>query len=137
MENKFHLSLPCLDIQDTKEFYKANLEVNLGRFSENWLDIDLFGHQVTFTKAGNFDFNNPNYVFEGKILPSFHFGIIISKDKWQALYEKLSEKNLDIVTQALFLKGKPGEHLSFFVQDPNGYVIEFKSFKETNEVFVR
>lgn len=135
MENRFHLSLPCLDIQDTKEFYTTNLEVNLGRFSENWLDIDLFGHQVTFTQAGKFDFNNPNYVFEGKILPSFHFGIIISNDKWQTLYDKLNRKYLDIVTQALFLKGKPGEHLSFFVQDPNGYIIEFKSFKETNEVF--
>ena len=72
---------------------------------------------ITSSQAGKFNFNNPNYVFEGKILPSFHFGIIIDVDTWGKIYAKLNEQNLELVTQATFLKGKKGEHLSFFIKD--------------------
>ena len=34
-----------------------------------------------------------------------------------------------------FLKDKIGEHHSFFVNDPNGYTVEFKCFTNSNEVF--
>lgn len=135
MDTKFHLSLPCNSIKETRKFYMDDLELACGRSSEKWLDVNLCSHQVTFTEAGKFNFNNPNYVFEGKILPSFHFGVIVDIDTWGTIYSKLTSKNLDIVTQATFLKDKLGEHLSFFVKDPNDYMLEFKSFKEAEAVF--
>lgn len=135
MENLFHLSLPCTDVEDTKKFYIEIVGAILGRHSNNWVDVNLFGHQITFTQAGKFNFNNPNYVFEGKILPSFHFGIILDIDTWGTMYSKLNKLKLELVNQATFLKNKPGEHLSFFVKDPNGYMLEFKSFKEPKQVF--
>lgn len=135
MDTKFHLSLPCNNIEETRKFYIDDLGLTCGRSSEKWLDINIYSHQVTFTEAGKFNFNNPNYVFEGKILPSFHFGVIVDVDTWGTIYSKLTSKNLDIVTQATFLKDKLGEHLSFFVKDPNGYMLEFKSFKEGDAVF--
>lgn len=135
MSANFHLSLPCLDIKATRDFYVNNIGALLGRHTENWLDINLFNHQITFTNAGKFNFNNPNYVFEGKILPSFHFGVIVDVDTWGQIYAKLNEKDLELVTQATFLKDKKGEHLSFFIKDPNGYMLEFKSFKDSNSVF--
>ncbi|WP_299886988.1 VOC family protein [uncultured Lacinutrix sp.] len=135
METLFHLSLPCINVEQTKKFYIETVGAILGRHSNNWVDINLFGHQITFSQAGKFNFNNPNYVFEGKILPSFHFGIILNVDKWGVMYSKLNTLNLEIVTQATFLKNKHGEHLSFFVKDPNGYMLEFKSFNKPNEVF--
>ena len=135
MENLFHLSLPCKNLIETKMFYVDTLGAALGRFENNWLDIDLFRHQVTFTKAGNFDFTNPSYKFEGKILSSFHFGIILEKDAWDKVYYKLKIQDLDITTHATFLKNKPGEHESFFVKDPNGYMIEFKCFKNPKDIF--
>ncbi|MBV1922785.1 MAG: VOC family protein [Flavobacteriaceae bacterium] len=135
METLFHLSLPCTDVEETKRFYIESVGAALGRHSNNWVDINLFGHQITFTQAGKFNFNNPNYVFEGKILPSFHFGIILNVDTWGAIYSKLNALNLELVAQATFLKNKSGEHLSFFVKDPNGYMLEFKSFKESKQVF--
>lgn len=136
MDTKFHLSLPCNSIKETRKFYIDDLELACGRSSEKWLDVNLYSHQVTFTEAGKFNFNNPNYVFEGKILPSFHFGVIVDVDTWGTIYAKLTSKNLDIVTQATFLKDKLGEHLSFFVKDPNDYMLEFKSFKEVDAVFL-
>ncbi|WP_458628729.1 hypothetical protein [Winogradskyella sp. PC D3.3] len=81
MESSFHMSLPCLSVEDTKNFYTNNIGASIGRTSENWLDINLFNHQLTFIQAEKFNFNSPNYVFEGKLLPSFHFGVIIDVEK--------------------------------------------------------
>ena len=134
MQAPFHMSLPCLNIKETKGFY-ANIGASLGRKNQNWMDVNLFGHQITFIKAEKFNFNSPNYVFEGKILPSFHFGIILDYKTWETIYEKLKSLGLDLVTEATFLKDKAGEHTSFFVKDPNDYMLEFKSFKNLNDMF--
>ena len=135
MNTTFHISLPCTDVKATKNFYKYVIGGAIGRFNDNWLDINLFGHQLTFTSAGKFNFNNPNYVFEGKILPSFHFGIILDKKNWQEVYSRLKTQKLELVEKATFLKGKAGEHSSFYVKDPNEYLLEFKSFKDPKEIF--
>ena len=135
MESSFHMSLPCLSVEDTKNFYTNNIGASIGRTSENWLDINLSNHQLTFIQAEKFNFNSPNYVFEGKLLPSFHFGVIIDVEKWGELYAKLNHLNLKVVTQTTFLKDKIGEHLSFFIKDPNDYMLEFKSFKDSKEIF--
>ena len=135
METKFHLALPCNDIAETKAFYQEVIQANLGRHTENWLDVDLFGHQLTFTQSGNFSFDFKNYRLEDYILPSFHFGVIVPAPVWSDLYTRLSQMDLEITTEATFMKDKIGEHLSFFVQDPNGYMVEFKSFKEATDIF--
>lgn len=127
--------MPCSDIKQTKHFYENIIGANIGRKSNNWIDVNLYGHQVTFTKAGKFNFNNPNYIFEGKILPSFHFGIIIEKEEWNKLYDRLSDLELEIVNKKTFLNGKKGEHKSFFIKDPNEYMLEFKMFVNKEEVF--
>jgi hypothetical protein len=76
------MSLPCLSVKDTKNFYINIIGASLGRSAQNWVDVNLFNHQLTFIKAAKFNFNNPNYVFEDKILPSFHFGVIVDIDNW-------------------------------------------------------
>lgn len=63
MNTIFHLSLPCLSISNTIEFYKNELGCEIGRSTENWVDVNLFGHQTTFTKAGKYSFNSPDYIF--------------------------------------------------------------------------
>ncbi len=135
METSFHMSLPCLSIKDTKAFYVNGVGATMGRHTQNWIDINLFGHQLTFIKAAKFDFNNPNYVFEGKILPAFHFGVIVDSIVWKNIYNKLQDSGLELVTESTFLEGKIGQHKSFFVQDPNGYMLEFKCFKKPTETF--
>ena len=135
MDTSFHMSLPCLSVKTTKNFYIDNIGASIGRLTQNWVDINLFGHQLTFIKAEKFNFNNPNYVFEGKILPSFHFGVIVEEKILRSMYAKLNELNLEVVADATFLKGKTGEHLSFFIKDPNDYMLEFKSFKVSEDIF--
>ena len=135
MSKPFHISLPCLDIELTKDFYIDKIGADLGRVSNNWLDINLFGNQMTFTKSGRFDFNYQSYSFEGKILPSFHFGIILDITTWGKVYARVNSASIEVFDEITFLKNKKGEHISFFVKDPNGYMVEFKSFSEESAIF--
>lgn len=134
MATLFHMSLPCLSVRDTKKFY-TSIGASIGRSTQSWVDINLFGHQITFIKAEKFNFSSPNYVFEGKILPSFHFGVVIDLDAWNEVYTKLKVQHLDLVEKTIFLKDNLGEHTSFFVNDPNDYMLEFKNFKNPTDVF--
>lgn len=131
----FHLSLPCYSVSKTKAFYVEYLGATLGRHATQWADIDLFGNQITFTKSGEFSFIYKSYKFEEKVLPSFHFGVILNKKDWDAIYERLLKNPEKLTKATTFLRDKTGEHSSFFVEDPNGYVVEFKCFKQTGEVF--
>lgn len=135
METAFHMSLPCLSVKETKNFYTNSIGASIGRSSQTWVDINLFGHQLTFIKAQKFNFSSPNYVFEGKILPSFHFGIIVNETTWETIYNKLKKLELQLVDYSSFLKDKTGEHQSYFVKDPNDYMLEFKCFKNQNNIF--
>ena len=137
MDSKFHLALPCMDIQETKAFYLDCIGASLGRETEKWIDINLFGHQITFTNAGDFKFDFKEYRLGKHILPSFHFGVIVDNDEWGILYKKMfQDKELDITMEVSFMESRIGEHLSFFVKDPNGFTIEFKSFKNDEEIFL-
>jgi len=135
MEIKFHLALPCRDIGETRTFYRDVIRAGLGRSAEKWLDVDLFGNQLTFTESGSFNFEYYGYRLEDHILPSFHFGAIVPLDIWNSLYSRLLGLDLEMGAKATFMKERSGEHLSFFVKDPNGYMVEFKSFKNSAQIF--
>lgn len=135
MNAKFHLALPCKDITETRQFYLEIIKASLGRSTEKWLDVNLYGNQITFTKSGHFDFHFKNYKLDNYVLPSFHFGVIIPVEAWGELYSRLFKLDMGVTTEATFMQNKTGEHLSFFIQDPNGYMLEFKSFKDSKEIF--
>lgn len=131
----FHLSLPCTSIFKTIDFYVDVVGAGLGRNTTRWVDIDLFGNQITFTRSGDFKFEFKSYKFEEAVLPSFHYGVIIDSQEWDRLYKKLGLSEYELTAKATFLQGKTGEHTSFFVKDPNGHTVEFKCFKRTKEIF--
>lgn len=135
MKVQFHLALPCGNLEETKQFYRDTLGAKIGREGNNWLDVNLYENQITFTEAGSFNFDFKNYRLGKQILPSFHFGVIVDVDLWGRLYSKLFQMDLEVTTKATFLENKIGEHLSFFIKDPNGYMVEFKSFKNYGEIF--
>ena len=119
----------------TRDFYIDTLGAEPGRHTQHWLDINLFGNQITFTRAGEYDFNYKSYKFEDSVLPSFHFGIIVDKDTWLSLYASLNESRYEVTPEVIFLKDRKGEHRSFFVLDPNGYKVEFKCFSREKDIF--
>ena len=135
MAIKFHLALPCLNINITRAFYHELLGAQIGRSSVKWIDVSFYGHQVTFTESGPFNFESRSYAFHGHVLPSFHFGVILDGQEWNKVLQLLKSQGIKIVSKVTFLRDKTGEHQSFFVKDPNGYTVEFKCFSNPEEVF--
>ncbi|HLT32300.1 MAG TPA: VOC family protein [Aquaticitalea sp.] len=135
MATKFHLALPCVNVSKTKAFYVDILGATMGRSAVKWADVNLFNNQITFTECGPFKFDCKNYSFNGDILPSFHFGIILEKRDWEQIHKRLISKRYEIVSEVKFLENKTGEHRSFFIKDPNDFMVEFKCFTNPNEVF--
>jgi len=135
MAHQFHLALPCLNISRTRAFYHDLLGAEIGRSSVKWLDVNFYNHQITFTESGPFNFESRSYSFNGQVLPSFHFGVILDRDEWRGVLNLLKSNGIEIVSEVTFLMDKTGEHRSFFVNDPNGYTVEFKCFTDAKEVF--
>ena len=135
MATKFHLALPCLNINSTRAFYHELLGAQIGRSSVKWIDVSFYNHQVTFTESGPFNFESGSYAFHGQVLPSFHFGVILDNQEWNRVLQLLKSQSIKIVSKVTFLRDKTGEHQSFFVKDPNGYTVEFKCFSNPEEVF--
>ncbi len=135
MAAQFHLALPCINVNKTRVFYTDILGATIGRSAVKWADVNLYDNQITFTECGPFKFECPSYNFNGDILPSFHFGIILKKAEWNKVYDRLKSKKYNIVSEVKFLENKTGEHQSFFITDPNNYTVEFKCFLNEKEVF--
>lgn len=133
-KSPFHLSIPCYDIEETRQFYVERLGFESGRSAEGWLDIGMAGNQLTFLKALRWRFPDKYYQFEGKVLPAFHFGILLDSEAWEEMHARCLKEGLIKDDSFTFLEGQPGEHRSFFIEDPNDYIIEFKTFKDHKDM---
>ncbi|MEO6346508.1 MAG: bleomycin resistance protein [Aquaticitalea sp.] len=108
MATQFHLALPCVNVNKTRTFYVDILGATTGRSAVKWTDINLYNNQITFTECGPFKFECKSYSFNGDILPSFHFGIILNKKEWNDLLQRLKSKKQDIASEVKFLENKTG-----------------------------
>ena len=132
---RFHMSLPCQDVNKTSKFYEDELGFDIGRKSYYWVDINLLGNQITFTLDDNFTLKTKHYAFEEVLLPSFHFGILLDEETWTKYYSKFKGKDYFAMGAVKFLEYKKGQHQSFFIEDVNGYFIEFKNFTNQEQIF--
>lgn len=131
----FHLSLPCLNLQETIDFYKTYFKCKLGRQFIGWADINLYGNEITFVQAGEFEFKFNNYQLDKSLLPSFHFGIVLDKSDWNKILKHIKDTDQNLFTPSEYFVGQVGHHKSYFVEDPNGYMVELKCFENSNEIF--
>lgn len=133
---KFHIAFPVLDLEKTKHFYQNVLNCKIGRSAHNWIDINLFGHQVTAHYNPD-KVNNKNYnILNDDHVPVNHFGIILPWREWHLLKDKLTAMEIPfLIAPRTVFEGEVGEQNSMFVTDPSGYPIEFKSFKEIDSIF--
>ena len=132
----FHLAIPVHDLQSAEAFYTCCLECTVGRRDAQWIDFNFFGHQLTVHAAGtNHDSVNCNPV-DGHAVPSRHFGVILDWESWNALAEKLGRRGVEFyIAPTIRFAGKVGEQGTFFIQDPSGNFLEFKTFKDTSRIF--
>lgn len=133
----FHYAFKVKDIKSTRKFYIEILGCREGRSTENWIDFNFFGNQLSAHVSNNF----PPLDYCGKVdgisVPIPHFGCLLEKPVFQLIQQKLEAANITfIVKPQIRYEGKIGEQLTMFVFDFSGNPIEFKSFTNEEEVFL-
>lgn len=135
----FHLAFPVHDLQAARRFYGEVLGCPEGRSSDDWIDFDLYGHQiVTHLKPGmqaGVAHHNP---VDGHDVPVPHFGVVLELDDWRALAERLKAAGTRFVIEPYVrFEGEVGEQATMFFLDPSGNALEFKAFKDRAQLFAK
>lgn len=134
----FHLAFPVADIDETLTFYRDILGCDTGRSSEKWIDFDFWGHQVVAhlspEEAGKSSMNE----VDGHDVPAKHFGLILEWGQWQELADRLQKHEVDfIIDPYIRFEGEPGEQATMFFKDPSGNALEFKAFRNRDQIFAK
>ncbi|MBW1294907.1 VOC family protein [Aquimarina litoralis] len=135
----FHLAIPVDNLAIARNFYNDVLNLSEGRSSDHWVDFDFFGHQLVihYKQKSENDTEHHNSV-DGKEVPVPHFGIILEWDTWHNFAKMLSEKKVSFVIEPYIrFKGEVGEQATMFFYDPCGNALEFKSFKDPSQIFMK
>ncbi len=131
----FHLAFPVGDLAATRAFFTDVLGAEVGRESDKWVDFNLYGHQVTAHLDPSRRDASTNFV-DGKNVPTFHFGIVLEWNDWEALARRLQEREVPFIIEPYIrFKGQIGEQGTFFVREPSGTALEFKTFKDMSRLF--
>lgn len=134
----FHLAIPVNNIAKCKIFYKEILGCNEGRSSDNWVDFDLFGHQLVIHYHESNNKNLHTNPVDGKDVPIPHFGVILEWENFKRFSSKLEKKGVEfIIKPYIRFEGEPGEQATMFFKDPSGNALEFKSFKDSSQIFAK
>lgn len=134
---RFHLAFPVHDIERTRDFFVNALGCSVGREAERWIDFDFHGHQISAHLVDDNEAATTNAV-DGKQVPVRHFGLILEWSDWEALADRLRTANVEFLIEPYArFKGEPGEQGTFFVLDPSGNALEFKTFRNDDDIFRR
>ncbi|MFK7793130.1 MAG: VOC family protein [Devosiaceae bacterium] len=135
---RFHLAFPVDDLTAARGFYGDLLGCPEGRSTNEWVDFNLFGHQIVAHLAPEEVGEAAQNGVDGKAVPVRHFGVLMDWADWDALHTKLTAAGMDyIIAPYVRFDGQPGEQGTFFVKDPSGNALEFKSFKNDEMVFAK
>jgi len=132
----FHLAIPVSNLAAAKRFYEDVLGCKPGRFSKEWADYSLFGHQLVLHQDKNFKGHKHFNQVDGKSVPIPHFGVVLEWEVFQTFSQQLTDQNIEFeIAPYLRFEGLPGEQLTMFFYDPSGNALEFKSFKHIDQLF--
>ncbi|HWZ51844.1 MAG TPA: VOC family protein [Granulicella sp.] len=137
----FHIAFPVDDLDRARSFYGTTLGCPEGRSSDQWIDFDLFGHQIVAhlkpapPSSGDPTHHNP---VDGHDVPIPHFGVVLPMDKWEALAARLQAAGVQFILEpSVRFKGQVGEQATMFFLDPAGNALEFKAFADLNQLFAK
>jgi extradiol dioxygenase family protein len=119
----FHLSFPVADLNTSKQFYVRILGASIGRENAEWLDILLWGHQITLHLR-------PDEVLSRERQGKRHFGIVLPWSEWQSLAKRIRTDGIAFYREPEVLpEGTPQEQAKFYLEDPSNNVIELKAYR--------
>ncbi len=141
----FHIAFPVDDLAKALAFYGGVLGCPEGRSAPDWIDFDLFGHQIVAhykppaaaRAAARAPIAHHNAV-DGHDVPVPHFGVVLTKPQWLELAQRLRGAGVPFIVEPhTRFEGQPGEQSTMFFVDPAGNALEFKAFDDLGQLFAR
>ena len=134
----FHLAIPVNDIPTNRKFYADVLGCSEGRSSDLWVDFDFFGHQLVIHFKESEDQTLHTNPVDGKDVPVPHFGVVLSMEQFEELADRLKKMHVNFIIEPYIrFKGEVGEQATMFFKDPAGNALEFKAFKNLDQLFAK
>lgn len=135
----FHIAFPVRDLDEARRFYGGTLGCPEGRSAPEWVDFNLFGHQIVAHLKPGMDgaaaHHNP---VDGHDVPVPHFGVVLEMDPFHALADRLRAAGVRFVIEpSVRFKGEVGEQATMFFLDPSGNALEFKAFRDRSLLFAK
>ena len=138
MNYPFHLAFPVKDLEETRAFYSGLLGCRVGREAAAWIDFEFFGHQLSAHISREAVRVMATNAVDGDAVPVRHFGVILDWDGWHELADRLRAASIRFLIEPhIRFQGEVGEQATLFILDPSGNALEFKSFKDSSQVFAR
>jgi len=139
----FHLAIQVRDIDEARDFYGHKMGLSEGRSTAEWIDFNLFGHQLVthlnpqIGKTGKV--GSISNAVDGHGVPVPHFGVVMNFDDWEKLAESVTLFIDDFIIEPYVrFKGEVGEQGTMFFSDPSGNALEFKAFRNIEkELFAK
>jgi len=121
-----------------RAFYGGLLGCPEGRSSDEWVDFDLYGHQIVAHLAPDEAGHRQTGKVDGDDVPVRHFGLVLDMGEWQGLADRLVAAGTKFVIEPhVRFKGQVGEQATMFLLDPCGNALEFKAFADDAMVFAK
>ncbi len=134
----FHIAFPVDDLAAARAFYGQILGCPEGRSSAEWIDFDLFGHQIVAHLSPNAPGRRHANAVDGHAVPVPHFGVVLTMDRWQSLADRLKAAGQKFeIEPYIRFQGQVGEQATMFFYDPAGNALEFKAFADMTQIFAK
>ena len=137
----FHLAVQVRDIEEARNFYGTRMGFPEGRSSAEWIDFNMYGHQLVthLNKAigRNGKIESASNSVDGHGVPVPHFGVVLTFEDWEDLAIRVKEFVPEFIIEPYIrFKGETGEQGTMFFSDPSGNALEFKAFRDVeSELF--
>ena len=106
----FHLAILVNNLSIVKKWYGKVLGCTTGRITSKWIDFNFFGHQLVAHLVPANDSKTVTGRVDGEMVPSRHFGVILTPGAWKKLVTNLQGNNIEFIIQPQTrFSGKMGE----------------------------
>ena len=134
----FHLAFPVDDLDAARDFYGGLLGCREGRSADEWVDFDLYGHQIVAHLAPQAVRRRAANPVDGEEVPVPHFGVVLAIDEWRSLAERLTDARVEfVIAPTVRFAGTAGEQATMFLLDPAGNALEFKAMADPAKLFAK
>ncbi len=129
VEPILHLSLPVLDLDDSKAFYTEVVGCEVGREETDFIDVWFYGLQLTLQE-------HPDQVLPADLRGVRHFGVTVGADELVLLLARAEDHDVEWLSRVRTdHAGTEREQTKAKIVDPSGNAIELKSYANPTAAF--